>query len=314
MSMSTHPALVGEYTRRLNLARDYIRGNLDGELTVETVSRAALFSPFHFHRLFSAMTGETLYDHIRRVRLEKAANLLLNSPERPVTDIALDVGFGSSASFARAFRDHFEMSASEWRASGGKRKSKKCKTESKNGKARRTRPVYRGARQGSPPQTGRCGMKVELKELPAYRVAYVSSARGYESEAIGHAYETLMRWAGPRGVFGPDTKVIGASYDNPEITAVAKCRYDACVTIGEGVKVDGPVSEKRFPGGKYAVYRWRGRPQDVGKAYQEFMGGWFPASGYQPGDAPCLEFYYNDPASDPKGEVTADLCIPVKPL
>lgn len=157
-------------------------------------------------------------------------------------------------------------------------------------------------------------MKVEVKELPAYRVAYVSSKRGYEQEAIGEAYETLMRWAGPHGVFGPGTKVIGASYDNPEITAVAKCRYDACVTIGENVKADGPVSVKTFPAGKYAVYRWRGKPQELGKVFQQFMGEWFPASGYQPGDAPCLEFYQSDPDSDPNGEATADICIPVKPL
>lgn len=314
MSTNTHPALVREYTRRLNLALDYIRDNLDGILTVESVSRAALFSPFHFHRLFSALTGETLYDHIRRVRLEKAANLLLYPSGRSVTDIALEVGFGSSASFARAFRDHFGMSASEWRVSGAHRKSKICKAKSKEGKARRTHPGYSGARQDSPPQPGRCSMKVEVRELPAYRVAYVSSARGYEAGAIHEAYETLMRWAGPRGIFGPDTRVIGASYDNPEITPLAKCRFDACVSLGENVKVEGPVSEKRFPGGKYAVYRYRGRTQELGKVYAQFMGEWFPSSGYQPGDAPCLDFYYNDPDADPNGEIIADICIPVKPL
>ena len=312
--MITSTLLMSEYTRRLNLALDHIREHLDGDLTVGSVSRAALFSPFHFHRLFSAMTGETLYNHIRRIRLEKAANLLLYSPERSVTDIALEAGFGSSASFARAFRDHFGMSASEWRASGGAQKSKNRKAKSKEGKAGGNRSRYSGARRRSTPQPGRCGMKVEVKELPAYRVAYVSSKRGYEGDAIHEAYGTLMRWAGPRGLCGPHTEVIGASYDNPEITAMAKCRYDACISIGDDVKPEGPVSVKKFPGGKYAVYRYRGRPQDLGKVFQQFMGEWFPSSGYQPGDAPCLEFYHNDPDRDPKGEATADICIPVKPL
>ena len=314
MKAIVRPALVKEYTRRINLARDYIRAHLDGELTVETVSRSALFSPFHFHRLFTAMTGETLYDHIRRLRLEKAAGTLLNDPARSVTDIALDCGFGSSAAFARAFRERFGASASEWRASGGANKSKMRKANRKDWKAPSARTRYRGARQDSPPQPGRCVMKVEVKELPAYRVAYVSSRNGYEGEAIHEAYETLMRWAGPRGILGPGTQVIGASYDNPEITEAAKCRYDACVTIGEGVKVEGPVSEKRFQGGMYAVHRWRGRPQDVGEVFGRFMAEWFPSSGYQPGDAPCLELYHGDPDSDPKGEVHADICIPVKPL
>jgi AraC family transcriptional regulator len=314
MKTIPQPALVGEYTRRINLARDHIREHLDGDLTVESVSRAALFSPFHFHRIFSALTGETLYDHIRRVRLEKAANSLLYTPERAVTDIALDTGFGSSASFARAFRDHFGVSASEWRASGGSKKSKKRKTDSKEWKARGGRSGYSGARHGSPPQPEGCVMKVEVKELPAYRVAYVSSTKGYEAAAIHEAYETLMRWAGPRGILGPNTKVIGASYDNPDITPVARCRYDACISIGDDVKPEAPVSVKQFPGGKYAVYRYRGRPQDLGKVFERFMGEWFPSSGYQPGDAACLEFYHNDPDTDPKGEATADICIPVKPL
>jgi AraC family transcriptional regulator len=314
MSVSNRPAVVREYTRRLNLALDYIRDHLDGELTVESVSRAALFSPFHFHRLFGAMTGETLYNHIRRVRLEKAANLLLQSPCRPITDIALDVGFGSPSSFARAFRGHFGASATRWRADGGGRKSKKRKTNSKAGKAAAAASGYAAVRARYTPQPGRRAVKVELRDLPACRVAYVSSAAGYGRDAIHEAYETLMRWAGPRGLCGPGTKVIGASYDNPEITPLPRCRYDACIGIADDVRPDGPISVKTFPGGKYAVHRWRGRPQDAGRVFQRVMVEWFPSSGYQPGDAPCLEFYHGDPDLDPDGEATIEICIPVKPL
>jgi AraC family transcriptional regulator len=306
--------LVREYERRINMAMDYIRANLDGDLSVSAIARAALFSSYHFHRLFTAMTGETLYDHVRRVRLDKAAASLMYDPGKSITDIALESGFGSSATFARAFRGHFGMSASEWRSREAWKKSKKRKTKRKAGKASTKLLGYSGGRQRSTLHQRRCGMKVEVKELPAYRVAYVRSKRGYEQGAIHDAYETLMRWAGPRRLCGPQTKVIGASYDNPEITPAAKCRYDACITIGPEVKAEGPVSVKEFPGGTYAVYRWRGKPQDIGPVFQSLMGEWFPTSGYQPGDAPCLEFYHNDPDADPKGEATVDICIPVKPL
>ncbi len=157
-------------------------------------------------------------------------------------------------------------------------------------------------------------MKVEVKDLPAHRVAYVRSKRGYEEQSIHEAYETLFKWAGPRGLCGPGSKVIGASYDNPEITPIAKCRYDACLTIPEGIQPEGTVSVKEFPAGKYAVCRWRGRPQDLGAVFQALLGEWFPSSGYQPGDAPCLEFYYSDPDRDPKGEADINICVPVKPL
>jgi len=307
-------ALVREYERRINLALDYIRDNLEGDLSVSAIARAAFFSPFHFHRLFSSMTDETLYDHVRRLRIERAANVLLHSPDKSITDIALESGFSSSATFARAFRDHFGMSASEWRAGGGRKKSKKRKSKSKRGKAFRNRLGYSGSRQQFNPQPRRCRMKVDVQEFPSYRVAYVRSKRGYEQESIREAYETLFRWAGPRGICGPNTKVIGASYDNPDITPMAKCRYDACISIGEKVPPEGPVSVKEFPGGMYAVYRYRGKPAELGKVFKSLMSEWFPTSGYQPGDAPCLEFYYNDPDKDPKGEATADICMPVKPL
>ncbi|MDD5556668.1 MAG: AraC family transcriptional regulator [bacterium] len=307
-------ALEAEYGRRINLAMDYVRANLDGDLSVVAIARAALFSPYHFHRLFTAMTGETLFDHVRRVRLEKAAASLMYDEGRSVTDIALDCGFGSSATFARAFRAHFGMSASEWRRRKASKESKERKTKRKPGKAPRGPLGYSGGRQRSTPHQRRCGMKVEVRELPPYRVAYVRSRRGYDQEAIHEAYETLFRWAGPRGLCCPQAKVIGASYDNPEITPAARCRYDACITIGADVNAEGPVSVKEFPGGRYAVYRWRGRPQDIGPVFGSLMGEWFPSSGYQPGDSPCLEFYHGDPDADPKGEATVDICMPVKPL
>ena len=314
MKTTNRSLLIREYERRLNLALDYIRHNLDADLSVSAVARAALFSPFHFHRLFTAMTGETLYEHVRRLRLEKAANSLLCSDNRSITDIALDCGFGSSATFARAFRGHFGVSASEWRMRGRAKKSKKSKSKSKTGKAPNNLLGYSGDRQRLTLQPRRRSMKVEVKELPSHRVAYVRSKSGYDEKAIHEAYETLCNWAGPRGLFGPNTKLIGASYDNPEITPISKCRYDACITIGDDVQAEGPISVKVFPGGKYAVYRWRGRPRDVGPVFQSLMGEWFPTSGYKPGDAPCLEFYHNYPDQDPKGEATVDICIPVKPI
>ena len=98
-----------EYLSRIHRAQDFIEKNLAQKLTLEEIAHAASFSPYHFHRIFSAITGETLYQFILRLRLEKAAGLLCQDVDRPVTDIALDVGFGSSATFARAFLAAFGM-------------------------------------------------------------------------------------------------------------------------------------------------------------------------------------------------------------
>jgi AraC family transcriptional regulator len=109
------------------------------------------FSPFHFHRIFSAMVGETLSSFIRRLRLERAASMLIDHPKQTITEIAMACGFSSSASFARAFAERFGMSASELRQGGSAilrgtlgEQSKIRKTDNKQGKAIHSSSRYLG--------------------------------------------------------------------------------------------------------------------------------------------------------------------------
>src|SRR5450631_2722834 len=125
-----------EYLSRVHRAQDFIEANLGGKLTLDEIARAACFSPFHLHRVFSAVTGETLARFILRLRLKRAGWYLGRAPERSVTDIALETGFTSSAAFARAFRAEFAMSATEFR--------KLCKTDRKDGKASGDVTTYLG--------------------------------------------------------------------------------------------------------------------------------------------------------------------------
>jgi AraC-like DNA-binding protein/DNA gyrase inhibitor GyrI len=84
-------------------------------LTLEDLAARVSLSPFHLHRLFKADTLETPAAHLKRVRLEHAAHLMVVLPDAPVLQVALDSGFSSAATFARAFRQHFGETASEYR-------------------------------------------------------------------------------------------------------------------------------------------------------------------------------------------------------
>jgi len=106
-----------EYVARINRVIDFIDRNLREELSLQKLALVAHFSPFHFHRIFRAIVGEPLNQFIQRIRLEKAAAHLFEWPKKSITDIAFDCGFTSSSSFARAFKDYFHMSATEWRES-----------------------------------------------------------------------------------------------------------------------------------------------------------------------------------------------------
>jgi AraC family transcriptional regulator len=83
---------------------DYVEAHIAEDLTLEKLAAVAAFSPFHFHRVFAAITGETLSDFIRRIRLERAASGLVTLRETSVLGIALRCGFSSAATFARSFR------------------------------------------------------------------------------------------------------------------------------------------------------------------------------------------------------------------
>src|SRR5437667_1949848 len=100
------------YYDRVNRVLDYIGQRLDGELSLTRLSGIGCFSPFHFHRIFQGVTGETLNSHVRRVRLERAAVLMKATPQKRITDVALEVGFAGTAEFSRAFTNHFGRTAS----------------------------------------------------------------------------------------------------------------------------------------------------------------------------------------------------------
>jgi len=92
--------MAEQYRGRINTAVDYIEKNLNHNFSLDEIASVAGFSKYHFHRIFYIFTGESLFQFIQRLRLEKAATLLLTDPVKPVTEIALECGFSNSSSFA----------------------------------------------------------------------------------------------------------------------------------------------------------------------------------------------------------------------
>ena len=190
--------LRAEYLSRINRVLDHIESHLNEPLNLPDLAEVALFSPYHFHRIFSAFMGETLYSYIRRKRLEKAAALLIDKPDAAITDIALACGFSSSSAFSRAFGEHFHMSASEFRETGytaesktSKTEGKKRKTESKKRKASSLLSRYFGWRK---PSQWRREMEIEVRDMPKMTVAYCRHVGPYSG--IQQAFQKLFRWSG----------------------------------------------------------------------------------------------------------------------
>jgi len=320
-----------EYVARINRVMDYIEGHLTEELSLEVLAKVACFSSFHFHRIFAAMTGETLNGFVRRLRIEKAAGQLLANPGKSVTEVALDCGFSGSSVFARVFKDNFGMSALEWqRASKEERgaaledrkigQSFRNPWQAKDFSIRHVGPVT----SASP--TWRIEMKkntdskleanVTITEFPPRNVIYARHVGSYAglAQVFEGLFGRLHAFAGPRGLLGPDAEMLCVYHDDPSVCDEEKLRVDACLTVPAGTPVEGEIGTMVVPGGKFAVGHFELGNDEYGLAWQSMAGGWLPESGYQFDDRLAFELYRNNPEEHPQKKCVVDICIPVKPM
>src|SRR5437870_4408164 len=105
---------VEETNRRMLRTRDAIDRAYAGPLDVPNLAKLAHVSEAHFIRTFRATFGETPHRYLQRRRVERAM-FLLRETDRTVTDICLDVGFGSLGTFSRTFRDIVGKSPTDYR-------------------------------------------------------------------------------------------------------------------------------------------------------------------------------------------------------
>lgn len=306
-----------EYRSRINRVMDYIDQHLDQPLELKTIADVAHFSPFHFHRIFTFLIGETPIDYIQRLRIEKAAWKLREAEPQTMTEIAYACGFGSLSLFSRTFRKHFGMTPSQFSKEDKPVYSYDGNLFSKNGQMLR-----KNMKHDAPEDSYLCIVEsnqfyfmkanIEVKEMPEMKAVYVRHIGAFNQ--IGEAYGKLFKWAYPRGLYIPNvSKSASVIHDDPSVTEIDKVRQSACIIIEEDVKVDGEIGKLTIPGGKYAVGHFELGFADFEKAWNSLCN-WFVESGYQQGDGCTYELYHNDYTTHPQQKHIVDICIPVKPL
>lgn len=274
------------YTERVNLAIDYMVARLDEPLRLRRVARAAMLSPFHFHRVFQALTGETPAEFVKRLRLERALHLMCHAPRRSLTQVALDCGFASSSDFSRSFRQRYGAAPSkfdlvEWR--------RKHATELER-LAQAKPDAVRLSRlpAGSNPDA----FRVRIRDLPARTVAYIRVHRPYREGVVFDAARRLMSWAERHDL--ADGQWLGYQWDNPELIALEDCTYHVAVEA-DRCSPRGEIGRYRFPPMIVAQVELRGGIDLELRALQWLYGSWLPRSGYVPDDQPCFEAWIGRP-------------------
>jgi AraC family transcriptional regulator len=288
-----------DYKRRVLRALVHIQQHLDDPLRLDELAGIACFSPCHFHRVFRGMVGESVKEHIRRLRLERAASHL-KLGKAPVTQVALDAGYASHEAFTRAFAAAFGTPPSAFRASRRPRLP-----DSPSG------VHYRAVATGTFRTLGKeAGMKVDVRRMPPLRVAFVRHVGPYHQ--VGEAWERLLPVLGKDGLLGGDSLFLGICHDDPEVTPPLRLRYDACVSVDEAFRPEGEIGVQVVAGGEYAVTTHQGPYDTIGHTYGALLGQWLPRSGRELAGAPCFEVYLNSPENTAADDLLTDIYAPLR--
>lgn len=278
-----------DYQKRMRRVLLYIRDHIDEEISLDDLAEVANFSRYHFHRFFYGMAGETVAGYIRRLRLEHAAQILKYG-DKKITDVAYEAGYANLESFTRAFRSYFGVLPSEFKEQQGY--FKETRLEDVN--------------------LGKKGdfMDVHVSRKPERKVIFVRHIGPYAE--CGLAWGKLCAWAGPKGLIREGSHFLGLSYDDPQITAPEKIRYDACIEVKNDVQISGEVGIQNIPAGDYAVCLHKGSYEGLSETYIKLCGGWLVDSGRELKHAPSIEVYLNDPKTTPPEELLVELQLPLK--
>ena len=214
------------YKSRINKVIDYVNNNLNRSISLEELADVAFFSRFHFHRIFVAVTGETVNNFINRVRIEKTARLLKFS-KTSISAIAMCCGFSSTSTLSRLFKQYFGISPSEYRNGIKIKNSKICKD---------LFPINRYHCSMTREEL-EATFPVEIRQLPERRIAYIRVSDAFREGVVLSAQEEMVKWAKEMDLFRSET-IFGMSMDDPEITPKEKYRYEVCITIPPELKIN----------------------------------------------------------------------------
>jgi AraC family transcriptional regulator len=296
------------YVARVNRAIDFILQNLDQPLKLEVVAKAAGFSPFHFHRIFRLLVGESLNEFVKRVRLERALALLSRKTwatrrQPSLTDIAFECGFASSSDFSRCFKQRYGMPASQFDVASFRAKRREEWEMSVKD------PQQRNLLQRLKPGKNPDGFAVGLRGLPPRTVAYIRVQNSFREGGVTGAAGRLLHWAETRGL--ADGQWLGYMWDDPEIVAHEKCRYDVGLEV-PAVTPDGEVGRFEFPAMQVAEVEVRGGIDLEMRALDWLFGTWLPASGFVPTEQPCFEAWIGRPFAHGTERFELLLQIPIE--
>lgn len=299
-------SIEADYLKRINLVFEFIDGHLESNINLTDVAEVASFSPFHFHRVFKFMTGETLNQYIVRQRIEKSALRLLHET-LSVSEIAHIYGFSDGAAYSKTFKKYFGVSPSTFKEQNPNRHSKIQQLQSKIGQDYPDRQEY-------------ICIIMELKkwimmnaEIEVKQIAEIGAIglTHIGVDGLDATFGKLMHWAGQKGLFdNPEHKLGRVFYDSFKVTEPNKVRMNVFLTTDQLALAENEFIAIKLSSGKYIVARFEIAPDEFEKSWTGLFL-WMNENGHKKADSEALEIYHTDYRKHPEQKMEVEFFIPI---
>lgn len=274
-----------DYRAQLLRVTAHIHDHLAEPLDLAQLAVIADLSPFHWHRIYHALMGETVAATVRRLRLHQASGFLAQTP-LTVAEIARRCGYPNAQSFTRAFRQAFGQSPQGWR------------------EARTGHLPWQAAEA-----TRTDGWPVTVRYVPALDIAGLPHRGSYMR--IGKAFETAQIHFAAQGRMRSDTRWMAQYLDDPFAYPESQLNSRAGFSLQPGTTVAAPLQHFTLGGTPCAVLRYRGPYPNMRDAYRWLYGTWLIASGHRLADQPVFEEYLNNPRDTAAADLLTDIFLPL---
>jgi AraC family transcriptional regulator len=262
---------LNKHTKIANDIMYYIYKYIDTDINLDELSFDLQISKFHMHRVFKQEFGQNIYETIKSIRLQKASNLLLTNKNSTITDIAKMCGYSSHGAFIRVFKQKFAMNPKKWRMGGYKNFTNEILTKSKSASIANVEFSH---------------LKPTIVKTPPHKAYYIRH-KGYNKE-IRDTWQKLQTWLLYNDI--QNYKQVGLHHDNPTITPLSECRYNACILVDEEIP-DATLPTLTMPEGVYAKFDFSGKYGDILQFMNWVYFEWLINSGYETTTNPSFAIY-----------------------
>lgn len=293
-----------EYWKRIYLLQDYIEGHLSETFTSEQLAKISGLSKYHFHRIFKALTNESIFQYVSRVKMESALGLLTYRLDMSITEIAYELGFSDSAVFSRTFKKYFGISPKKVRNEN----SNNCKEFPLKFQYNNPRDVRQSNIQGQP-------RIITVSDMP---VIYKRSSGAYsELESYNNALGELYQYGIENDLLEEKRSFpLTIYHTHPDVTTLDNQRTSICVIVKQNVRHvnSDTIGIMEIPLGLYGVIHFEIAQDEYQSAWDYVYGEWLPNSGYLPRNSFPFEVYLNNPLEHPSNISVVDIYIPIEPI